>query len=189
MSIYDDAKTHPSLVAAVAIASFSIAWAAFEAYGKLSGIDRVSANTYVLLKDLRDTHVPRTEHDKAIEALQNQVAGTRESSTRFERCSTDLQNWKTGLGQWKQASEDCQATLAATIANCSILREVRRLEQQKEFLDRDAGTLSSSGVNGNPSDGISKNNQIKLENVQQSIHGLEARILEVTKLLSCERKI
>ncbi|HXU94084.1 MAG TPA: hypothetical protein VFP33_10580 [Gallionella sp.] len=189
MSIYDDAKTHPSLVAAVAIASVGIAWASFEAYGKLAGIDRVSANTYVLLKDLRDTHVLRAEHDKEIEVLQKQLAGARESATQFELCSTSLQNWKTGLGQWKQASEDCQATLSATSNNCSILREVRRLEQQKEFLERDSWALSSSGVNGNPSDGISKNNQIKLENVQHSVRDLEARILEVTKRLSCERKI
>lgn len=189
MSIYDDAKTHPSLVAAVAIASFSIAWAAFEAYGKLAGIDWVSTNTYVLLKDLRDTHVLRTEHDEAVEVLQKQVTDARASATQFELCSTALQSWKTGLGQWKQASEDCQATLSVTTTNCSILREVRRLEQQKEFLDRDARTLSSSGVNGNPSDGVSKNNQIKLGNVQQSIRDLEARILELTKRVSCEREI
>ncbi|MFZ2855259.1 MAG: hypothetical protein WAZ34_14275 [Rhodocyclaceae bacterium] len=189
MSIYDDAKTHPSLVAAVAIASFSIAWATFEGYGKLAGIDRVPANTYILLKDLRDTHVFKAEHDKEIEILRKQLADIRESATQFELCSTALQNWKTGLAQWKQASENCQAELSGTSSNCSILREVRRLEQQKEFLERDAWTLSSSSVNGNPSDGISKNNQIKLENVQRAIHDLETRTLEITKRLSCERKI
>lgn len=189
MGIYDDAKANLGLVAAVAITSFGVAWGAFEGYSKVAGVDRVPANTYLLLKDLRDSYIPRADHDKVIGVLQKRLDDLRDPSAQLETCSASLQKWQTGLTQWRQATENCQATLASTSSNCSILNEVKRLERQKQSLENDAWTLSSSGVNGNPNDGISKNNQIKLENVQRAIRELETRALEVTKRLSCGQQV
>jgi hypothetical protein len=145
----------------------------------------VPANTFVLLKDLRDTHVLRTERDKEVDALRKQLSEPREPIAQLQACSTSLQSWKNGLAQWKQATENCQAALANSSSNCTILGEIRRLELQKSALERDSRILSSEGVNGNPSNGISKNNQVKLENTQRAIHDLEVRALEVAKRLTC----
>ena len=185
MSIYDDAKSHFGLIAAVALASFASAWACFEGYGKYVGIDRVPANTYVLLKDLRDTHISRPDHDKLVSDLKKNLDDLKEPQARLESCAVTLETWKTSHGQWKQNSESCHAALAGSRTNCSLLDEVRRLERQKTLFEREMWTLSSEGVNGNPSDGISKGNQSKFEINQRAVRDLEFRALELTKHLTC----
>lgn len=186
MSIYDDAKSNPTLVAAVAIASFAAAWAVFEGYNKISGHDRVPVNSYVLVKDLQDRYVGRAECDKVTALLNEEVAKFSNASRGLASCPSELKAWQVSQAQWKQAVESLQTNLNTTRQNCSLLNEVQRLEAQRRELQRDAQTLSSSGVNGNPNDGINRNNLVKLETTQRAMAELDLRTLEVSKRLTCQ---
>lgn len=186
MGIYDDAKNNLTLVAAVAIASFAAAWAAFEGYSKLSGVDRVPANSYVLVKDLQDKYVARAECEKATSLLKDEVAKLSNAGQGLASCPSELKAWQANQDQWKKAAESLQTNFNNARQNCSLLIEVQRLEGQHRELERDARILSSSGVNGNPSDGINKNNQVKLEITQRAMAELNLRTLEVSKRLTCQ---
>jgi|GEM_PF-5492338 len=186
MGIYDDTKNNLTLVAAVAIASFAAAWATFEGYNKLSGIDRVPANSYVLMKDLQEKYVARADFEKSTALLKDEVARLSSANQSSAACLTELKAWQSSQIQWKQAAESLQSQLNIARQNSSLLNEVRRLESQRRELERDARVLSSSGMNGNPNDGISKNNQVKLETTQRAMAELDLRALEASKRLTCQ---
>lgn len=186
MSLYDDGKKNPALVALVAIASFISAWGGFEGYNILAKIDRVPTNSYVLIKDLQEKYVSRAEFEKISVALKEEVTKSADASQKFASCSSDLNGWQSSHAQWKSAAEMCGTNLSSARQNCSLQSEVRRIEIRRQELERDARTLSSPGTNGNPSDGISTNNRIKLETTLSAIGELDSRALEVTKRLSCQ---
>jgi len=186
MSLYDDAKNNPALVALVAITSFISAWGAFEGYNKLANIDRVPTNSYVLLKDLQEKYVSRAELEKISVALKEETAKSADAIQKSSACSSDFKGWQTSHAQWKSAAELCSTQLFSARQNCSLQSEVRRIEIRRQELERDARTLSSPGINGNSSDGVSTNNRIKLDTTLRAIAELDSRALEVTKRLSCQ---
>jgi hypothetical protein len=87
MGVYDDAKSNPLMIALVAISCFGSGWGMTELLMKRSGQERVTAGSYILLKDLQVQYVLRSEVQRSIlerEVLAKQVESLKDKLDKIE---------------------------------------------------------------------------------------------------------
>ena len=87
MGVYDDAKSNPLMIALVAISCFGSGWGMTELLMKRSGQERVTAGSYILLKDLQVQYILRSEVQRSIlerEVLAKQVESLQDKLGKIE---------------------------------------------------------------------------------------------------------
>jgi hypothetical protein len=186
MSLYDDVKKIDfHVLASIVIATTAAVSGGAIALFALFHVEPVEIDRYVSLKDLKDTYVLKSDHDKQVDALNKALHERAGEIQALDGCPASLQSWQTSQAEWKQATSNCHTALDQCNANCSITGEIRRVENQQNNLKYEMDNLSSPGHDGNPVGEISKTNQVKLEVDSQLANQFSARILELTKRLSC----